>query len=90
MIAVVESGRVVCDDAEALVTWTAVGSDCMFRGTRDGALIRNMSVAERDRTPSMLWPRRWEERHVLIRTEPGADHSVWWFFDLEMRFEGGT
>ena len=60
----------------------------MLRGTRDGVSIRKMSLAERDRTPSMLWPRHWEGRHVLIRTEPEADHSVWWFFDLEMRFEG--
>src|SRR3954452_6068346 len=88
MIAAVQTTRVVRDDAEALLTWTAAGSDCMLRGTRDGASIRKMSLAERDRTPSMLWPRHWEGRHVLIRTEPEADHSVWWFFDLEMRFEG--
>lgn len=88
MIAAVQTTRVVRDDAEALLTWTAAGSDCMLRGTRDGVSIRKMSLAERDRTPSMLWPRHWEGRHVLIRTEPEADHSVWWFFDLEMRFEG--
>lgn len=88
MIAAVQTTRVVRDDAEALLTWIAPGSDCMLRGTRDGELIRKTSLAERDETPSMLWPRPWEGRHALIRTGPDADHSVWWFFDLEMRFEG--
>ncbi|HEY2794932.1 MAG TPA: DUF402 domain-containing protein, partial [Micromonosporaceae bacterium] len=56
-IAAVETARVISDDDGALVTWTAAGSQCMFRATLDGASIRKMPLAERDRTPTMLWPR---------------------------------
>jgi len=76
-----ETARVVRDDAEALLTWTGDGSECMFRTTLTGESIRKLTVAERDRTPSMLRPRPWERTGVLMRTEPDTDHSVWWFFE---------
>jgi hypothetical protein len=88
MIAAVETARVIHDDRDCLLTWTARGSDCMFRATVTGAPIRSTSLAERDRTPSMLWPCTWDNTEVLIRTAPNADHSVWWFFGLGGRFEG--
>ncbi len=87
-IGAVETARVVRDDDRGLLTWTACGSECMFRTTLGGQSIRKMSVHERDRTPTMLMPRTWDGTNVLILTEPDRDHSVWWFFDLSGVFEG--
>jgi len=60
----------------------------MQRATLQGKSIRKTTLAERDRTLSMLWPRTWDGSNVLMWTPPDADHSVWWFFDLDSRFEG--
>ena len=87
-ISAVETARVVRDDADALLTWTSQGSECMFRATLTGESIRKMSIAERDRTPAMLWPRTWQNTNVLMRTPPDTDHSVWWFFALDGTFQG--
>jgi hypothetical protein len=87
-IGAVESVRVVRDDEQGLLTWTACGSQCMFRATLAGVSIRTMSLHDRDRTPTMLWPRAWDGTNVLMLTEPNRDHSVWWFFGLDGAFEG--
>jgi hypothetical protein len=88
VIGAVETARVVRDDPNGLLNWTRHGSQCMNRATLTGDPIRKLSLAECDRTPSMLWPRTWEGTSVLIWTRPGVDHSIWWFFGLDGGFRG--
>jgi hypothetical protein len=87
-ISAVEAARVISDDDRGLLTWTASGSMLVRRGTFDGASIRKMPVAERNKIPTMLIPSVWHGGGVLILTPPDSAHSVWWFFDSSHRFEG--
>jgi hypothetical protein len=80
-IAAVETARVVSDDPQALLTWTAPGSQIMHRTTLDGEPIRKMPLAQRNSIASMLAPSRWRDTGVLMSSRPGAWHSTWWFFE---------
>ena len=87
-IGAVETARVVSDDDDGLLTWTAVGSEVMHRTTLAGAPIRKMALAEREATPTMLSPAQWRETSILVLTVPGQSHSTWWFFGADGGFLG--
>lgn len=80
--------RVVADDARGLITWTAEGSQVMWRTTLNGERVRKFSVDELAVVPTMLSPGRWAGTNVLWLTPPGASHSIWWFFDADGVFFG--
>jgi len=87
-VTAVETARVVSDDADGVLTWTAPGSQVMFRSTLGGESIRKMSLADRARIPTMLSPSTWRGTGTLILTPPEVTHSVWWFFEPEGAFLG--
>ncbi|WP_335986729.1 DUF402 domain-containing protein [Glycomyces sp. MUSA5-2] len=82
------AARVVADDARGLMTWTAEGSQVMWRTTLNGERVRKFSVDELAVVPTMLSPGRWAGTNVLWLTPPGASHSIWWFFDADGVFFG--
>jgi hypothetical protein len=80
--------RVLADDERGLWTWTAAGSEVMWRTTLAGERIREYSVAELDTTPTTLSLHRWSGTNVLWPTRPGAAHSIGWCFDADGVFLG--
>ncbi|MFC4336280.1 DUF402 domain-containing protein [Salininema proteolyticum] len=80
------TARVVDHTAEGLLTWTAIGSDAMWRTTVDGKAVRHFSFERTLSTPTVLSHRAWHTSNVLAWTPKDSAHSVWWFFDEDMAF----
>ncbi|THV30778.1 DUF402 domain-containing protein [Glycomyces paridis] len=82
-IAAVVSVRVVSDDERGVLTWTAEGSEVMWRTTLAGERVRKFSANDLAATPTMLSPSAWTGTNVLWLTPPGAAHTVGWFFGAD-------
>jgi hypothetical protein len=80
--------RVVADDANGVLTWTAEGSQVMWRTTLSGERVRKFSVDELSVLPTMLSPHQWVGTNVLFLTPPGVSHTIGWFFDADGVFFG--
>jgi hypothetical protein len=87
-IGAVESVKVVSDDHNGLLCWLASGSDAATRTTLGGESVRKMPLAQRMAIPTMLTPRQWIGTNVLTLSRAGQAHSVWWFFGLDLTFQG--
>lgn len=80
--------KVVADDADGVMTWTAEGSQVMWRTTLTGERTRKMTLDEIAAVPTMLAPHRWADTNVLTLVPPHASHSLLWFFDTACSFSG--
>jgi hypothetical protein len=80
--------RVIADDANGVLTWTAKGSQVMWRTTLSGERVRKFSVDELSVLPTMLSPHQWVGTNVLFLTPPGVSHTIGWFFDADGVFFG--
>ncbi|WP_018349946.1 DUF402 domain-containing protein [Longispora albida] len=82
----VHTARVISDDERGLLTWTGRGYEVMQRTLLNGGSVRDITVAERAVTPTMLSPGTWRGDGILVLTPPGAMHSLWWFFEGDGAF----
>jgi hypothetical protein len=80
--------RVVSDDERGLLLWIGAGSPALSLRADDGRTIRSMPFAEWITRQRRLTTGSWEGPGVLKLIQPGAAHSVWWFWDDRGGFGG--
>lgn len=73
--------RVVSDDERGLLLWMARGTPAVYEVTLGGGGARGMPFHEWLTLDYRLAPGRWQGPGILLFFPPGADHSVWWFWD---------
>jgi hypothetical protein len=80
--------RVVSDDERGLLLWMARGTPAFYEVSLDGRGTRGMPFSEWIALRYRLVPGSWQGPGILMFFPPGADHSVWWFWDdTDWRFQ---
>jgi hypothetical protein len=79
--------RVVSDDERGLLLWMARGTPAVNEVTGDGRRTRGMPFSEWITLEYRLSPGAWQGPGILLYFPPGADHSVWWFWDDDWAFQ---
>jgi Protein of unknown function (DUF402) len=78
-------GRVVADDERGLCLWIADGAAFQDVGAADGRSFREVPFAQWPGTAKRLHLLRWSTSMLMVHP-PGADYSLWLFFDGDGRF----
>lgn len=79
--------RVVSDDERGLLLWMDRGTPAINEVTVDGRRTRGMPFSEWITLEYRLSPGAWQGPGILLYFPPGADHSVWWFWDDDRAFQ---
>ena len=85
-LAFVRPVRVVSDTDLGLLLWMARGTPGLNEVTLDGRGTRGMPFSEWVTMRYRMRAGSWEGPGILMFFPPGADHSVWFFFDEQGRF----
>jgi hypothetical protein len=79
--------RVVSDDERGLLLWMARGTPAVNEVVLDGRGTRAMPFSEWITHRYRLSVGAWQGPGILLFFPPGADHSVWWFWNDDWQFE---
>jgi hypothetical protein len=79
--------RVVSDGERGLLIWMARNTPAMDEVTLDGLGARAMPFSEWVTQDYRMRPGSWQGPGILMFFPTGEDHSVWWFWDDEGRFQ---
>jgi len=85
-LAFVRAARVVSGGDLGLLLWMARGTPLVNEVALDGRGSRAMPFTEWVTQQYKLSPGTWQGPGILLFFPPGADHSVWWFWDDEGAF----
>jgi predicted RNA-binding protein associated with RNAse of E/G family len=86
-IGLLKTSIVVRDDDQGLLLWVPRGAPMLDRKAVDGRGLRAMPFDEWTVTDTKLWEVNWGGPAILKLLPPGADHSVWWFWDERGAFK---
>ena len=86
-LAFVRPVRVVSDTERGLLLWMARGTPSMDEVTADGRRARGMPFSEWVTQQFTMRAGGWQGPGILLFFAPGADHSVWWFWDDDGVFQ---
>ena len=78
-------GRVLFDDDRGLMMWTPGGSLARRMVPITGAFPR--TLAAQDTVQWRMGTEPWRAPGLLTLIPPDAEHSVWWFFEPDGRFD---
>jgi hypothetical protein len=79
--------RVVSDDDRGLLLWQPRSTVSIHEVAADGRGQRSMPFSEWITQRYELVPGTWQGPGILLFFPTGVDHSVWWFWDDEGRFD---
>ncbi|MGX6604169.1 DUF402 domain-containing protein [Micromonosporaceae bacterium Da 78-11] len=79
--------RVISDDDRGLLLWMDRGTPGVGEVTADGRGTRAMPFAEWVTQEYVLRPGGWQGPGILLLFPPESDHSVWWFWTEDGRFQ---
>jgi hypothetical protein len=86
-LAFVRPVRVVSDDDRGLLLWMARGTVSVNEVAVDGRGTRGMPFREWVTLTYRLREGSWQGPGILLFFPPDADHSVWFFFDDDGKFQ---